>query len=315
MAPRKHAAVGRCRWQAFAAASLVALHAGSGFVKPARQAVIPERVSLATGLAIGIPSAAGAVDAVDKAPEIIGKPVVYQEEVPANLLESFTQFLSVISSKIQTGAAPETYDRVEWAFLSFGPLVTLYFGVIGQRIASQEYKRQTLLRAIAGVKLKFITEAAGTVPKDQVELGNLYLELKDYSSALAEFDEAEEEFVDNREILDPEDTMGALVMRAKVHVVKGSSLMKLKPPRVAAARREFVRSVTYWPEYPQALVNIGSELIKRKRWDVAVRTLNTALKWAPGSSQIQRMVEQARLAMDGKLDKDEIEDLVTKGGA
>ena len=49
--------------------------------------------------------------------------------------------------------------------------------------------------------------------------------------------------------------------------------MKLEPPRTSQARREFVRAVTYWPEYPEALLNIGRELLKRKRYDVAAPSL------------------------------------------
>mmetsp|Transcript_662 Transcript_662/g.781 ORF Transcript_662/g.781 Transcript_662/m.781 type:complete len:100 (-) Transcript_662:84-383(-) len=79
-----------------------------------------------------------------------------------------------------------------------------------------------------------------------------------------------------------------------LHNSKGFSLQKLDPPRTAQARREFVRAVTYWPEYPEALLNIGRELIKRKRWDVASRTLNTALKWQPGSPVLQDAAREAR---------------------
>jgi len=312
MPARRHAN-GRRTWLAIAA-STVALHAGSAFVKPARSSAVPERVILALGLTIGNAGVAGAEDAVPVGVNQGAMQLrVYEESIPnefsSNVQRIFNQFLKSLS-----GFAPETFDKIDIPYLSWAPLTAAIFGIVAWKFIDVETKRQNLLRAIGSTKLKFITEAAGTAPKDQYDLGVLYLQLKDQSSALAEFDECEDEFEDNRPVLDPEDTMGALALRAKLHNAKGRGLMDMEPERVAAARREFVRAVTYWPEYPEALINISSELIKRKRWDVAVRTLNTALKWIPGNQDVSNMAGQARMAMNGKLDKKDIDELAKSGG-
>jgi len=169
------------------------------------------------------------------------------------------------------------------------------------------WEQRWLMERINAQKLKFITQEEKVTPIDQFELGRMYNMLKDFPSALAEFEEVEEDFGEVRDTLDPEDAMGALAARAQLHNSKGFALMKLEPPRTAQARREFVRAVTYWPEYPEALMNIGKELMKRKRFDVAVRTLNTALKWQPGNQEFADFAEKARKAMDGELSKAEVE--------
>jgi len=169
------------------------------------------------------------------------------------------------------------------------------------------FEYRNLTERINNKKLKFITQESETNAIDKFELARMYISLKDYPSALAEFEESEDNFWDVRPALDPEDTMGALAARAQVHNSKGYALMQLEPPRTAQARREFVRAVTYWPEYPEALLNIGRELMKRKRWDVAVRTLNTALKWQPGSSFLQQAASEARRGLEESLE-DEYED-------
>ncbi|CAJ1335007.1 unnamed protein product [Effrenium voratum] len=168
-------------------------------------------------------------------------------------------------------------------------LVSLYL------ITKPYWEQRWLIERINSQKLKFITNESEVTPREQFELGRMYNALKDFPSALAEFEEVEDDFDEIRSVLDPEDAMGALAARAQLHNSKGFALMKLEPPRTAQARREFVRAVTYWPEYPEALLNIGRELIKRKRFDVAVRTLNTALKWQPGNDDIQQFAEQARM--------------------
>eukprot|EP00933_Yihiella_yeosuensis_P064416 TRINITY_DN6778_c0_g1_i1.p1 TRINITY_DN6778_c0_g1~~TRINITY_DN6778_c0_g1_i1.p1 ORF type:complete len:261 (-),score=69.05 TRINITY_DN6778_c0_g1_i1:131-808(-) len=161
-------------------------------------------------------------------------------------------------------------------------------------ITKPYWEKRWLIERINEQKLKFITEEEGVTPLDQFALGRMYNALEDYPGALAEFEEVEEEFDDCRPTFHPEDAMGALAARASLHNSKGFSLMKLEPPRVSQARREYVRSVTYWPEYPEAMLNIGVELMKRKRYDVAVRTLNTALKWQPANEDIQKICNEAR---------------------
>jgi len=173
-------------------------------------------------------------------------------------------------------------------------------------ITKPYWEQRWLIERVNKQKLKFITQADSATPVDQFELGRMYVALLDYPSAIAEFEEVEEEFDDVRKVLNPEDAMGALAARAQLHNSKGFALMQLEPPRVAAARREFVRSVTYWPEYPEALVNIGRELMKRQRFDVALRTLNTALKWQPGTEMFQEAAEMARRGMDGELSRAEL---------
>lgn len=170
------------------------------------------------------------------------------------------------------------------------------------------FEYRWLMETINSKKLKFITMESTTNAIDKFELARLYITLKDYPAALAEFEESEENFWDVRPSLDPEDTMGALASRAQLHNSKGYALMQLEPPRTAQARREFVRAVTYWPEYPEALLNIGRELMKRKRWDVAVRTLNTALKWQPGSTFLQQAASEARKGLEESLEEYEDDD-------
>merc|ERR1712032_1278061 len=109
---------------------------------------------------------------------------------------------------------------------------------------------------------------------------------------------SEEELDTNRIKMDADDTMGALAQRAMLHNSKGYALLNCDPPRTAQARREFVRAVTFWPEYPEALLNIGTELMKRKRYEVAARTLNSAMKWQPGSPIIQEAATKARKALE-----------------
>jgi len=179
--------------------------------------------------------------------------------------------------------------------------VSLYF------ITKPSLENRWLVEKINNQKLKFITDEANTTSIDKFDLGRLYIALKDMPSAIAEFEEAEEEFDNNRIRIDPEDTMGALAQRAMLHNSKGFALLECDPPRRAQARREFVRAVTFWPEYPEALVNIGNELIKRKRYEVANRTLNSALKWQPDSPDIQELVRFVRLEIE-RLEEEEEEE-------
>lgn len=45
-----------------------------------------------------------------------------------------------------------------------------------------------------------------------------------------------------------------------------------------------------------------------------MRTLNTALKWIPGNEDVRSMAAQARLAMNGKLDKKDMDEFALNGG-
>ncbi|CAE7209165.1 unnamed protein product [Symbiodinium pilosum] len=215
----------------------------------------------------------------------------------------------VLAAESQDLAPLEKYgaDPFFWTYIIVSVLIIL---VSLYLITKPYWEQRWLIEKINAQKLKFITQEEEVTPIDQFELGRMYNALKDFPSALAEFEEVEEDFDEVRDSLDPEDAMGALAARAQLHNSKGFALMKLEPPRTAQARREFVRAVTYWPEYPEALINIGRELMKRKRFDVAVRTLNTALKWQPGNEQFSEVAEQARKAMDGELSKAELEQIV-----
>lgn len=171
-------------------------------------------------------------------------------------------------------------------------------------ITKPYWEQRWLVEKVNSKKLKFITQEKDTTPIDKFELGRLYAALPDYPSALAEYEEAEEEFDDLRRVFDPEDAMGALAARAQLHNSKGFALSNLEPPRTAQARREFVRAVTFWPEYPEGLLNIGRELMQRKRYDVAMRTLTTALKWQPGNKAFQETYQKAIKGSEGVLEED-----------
>lgn len=175
-------------------------------------------------------------------------------------------------------------------------------------ITKPYWEQRWLIERINDQKLKLITDEQNTTALDKYSLGRLYNKLLDFPSALAEFEEVEEDFSNIRPKLDPEDAMGALAYRARLHNSKGFALMSLEPPRTAQARREFVRAVTYWPEYPEALLNIGRELVKRKRYDVAVRTLNTALKWQPASTLIMEAAGEARQLLEEQENSDSDDD-------
>lgn len=191
--------------------------------------------------------------------------------------------------------ASEGPDSIFWFYV----INTILFVTAVIYLATKPYwDERFLIEKINAAKLKQVTQEDTQTPVDQYELARLYVQLKDYPSAIAEFEEVEEDFEDVRDVLDPEDTMGALAQRAMLHNSKGYALMKLEPPRTAQARREFVRSVTFWPEYPEALLNIGRELIKRKRFDTAVRTLNAALKWQPAYPLLIEAAQQAREGLE-----------------
>lgn len=195
----------------------------------------------------------------------------------------------------QTGADTFFYVYLFFAFLVIA--WSLY------QITKPALENRWLVEKIYNQKLKFITDETNTASIDKYDLGRLYIALKDMPSALAELEEAEEEFDNNRIRIEPDDTMGALAQRAMLHNSKGYALLQCDPPRTAQARREFVRAVTFWPEYPEALVNIGNELLKRKRYEVANRTLNSALKWQPGDENIQQMAKIARMEIE-RLEED-----------
>lgn len=178
-------------------------------------------------------------------------------------------------------------------------VISLIIVVVSLYILSKPYwENRWLVEKINAQKLKFITDESSTTPVDRYELGRMYNKLRDYPAALAEFDEVEEDWYTMRGQLDPEDTMGALASRAMLHNSKGYGLSNLEPARVSAARREFVRAITFWPEYPEALQNIGQELLKRKRFDVALRTFNTALKWQPADETLQDLQRSAQRGLD-----------------
>eukprot|EP00931_Biecheleriopsis_adriatica_P010425 TRINITY_DN111500_c0_g1_i1.p1 TRINITY_DN111500_c0_g1~~TRINITY_DN111500_c0_g1_i1.p1 ORF type:complete len:304 (-),score=77.47 TRINITY_DN111500_c0_g1_i1:61-930(-) len=230
-------------------------------------------------------------------------------------LSSLTQLVLAQSEAAQ----PELSKPLQVAPVeqfNFDPFFYFYLGAsalgliaVFWILTEKYWKRRWLSESIQKLKLKFITQEDGAGPLDQYLLGMKYVELQDYPSALAEFEEVEEDFDEVRDKLDPEDTIGALACRAQLHNSKGIALMALEPPRTAQARREFVRAVTYWPEFPQALYNIGAELMKRKRFDVAVRTLNTALKWMPGNEKYADLAKKARQGADKELTEDELEEL------
>lgn len=190
---------------------------------------------------------------------------------------------------------------------SGGPDLFFYFYLITSAIivivslylVSRGYwENRWMVEKINAQKLKFITNESATTPQDRYELARMYSVIRDYPAALAEYDEVEESWNEMRDKFDPEDTMGALASRAMLHNSKGYSLTNLEPARPAAARREFVRAITFWPEYPEALLNIGQELIKRSRYDVAVRTLNSALKWQPGSEPLKEAHQKATKGLE-----------------
>lgn len=189
-------------------------------------------------------------------------------------------------------AGPDMFFYIFPAFMAVVIFIALYFG------SKEWWENRWLVGRINKQKLKFITSESTTTPKDRYELGRMYSQLRDYPAALAEFDEVEEDWYLMRSQLNPEDTMGALASRAMLHNSKGYGLSMLEPARPAAARREFVRAITFWPEYPEALLNIGQELIKRKRYDVAIRTLNQALRWQPANEYILEAADVAQRKLD-----------------
>lgn len=166
--------------------------------------------------------------------------------------------------------------------------------VAGWAFSREYFENRFLVDRINKAKMQFIADEDKTTALERFELARLYNELRDYPAALGEFEEAELEWSETRGRFDPEDAMGALAARAKMHNSKGYALTRLEPPKTPAARKEFVRAVTFWPEYPEALFNIAQELIKRQRFDVAVRTLEAALKWQPGSSAMKEAWEFAQ---------------------
>jgi len=205
----------------------------------------------------------------------------------------------------QSWLAPiEQYGPDPFFYIYIGTSIVIVL-VVSYIVTKPAWERRWLVEKINAQKLKFIMEEEKTTAYDRYDLARLYNNLEDFPAALAEFEEVEEDFDTIRPQLDPEDTLGALSSRAMLHNSKGYALQKLDPPRTAQARREFVRAVTYWPEYPEALLNIGRELIKRKRYDVATRTLNTALKWQPGSPLLQEAAEEARKGLEAPLDEEE----------
>lgn len=148
--------------------------------------------------------------------------------------------------------------------------------------------------AIKKQKLKVIASEETSTPWDKYLVSRMYIKIKDMPAALAEIDEVEEYWMDMERALDEEDTMGALATRAMIHNSKGYALTQLEPPRTSAARKEFVRAVTFWPEFPEALLNISRELNKRKRYNVAIRTLKTALKWQPENFRLKEEIDYSK---------------------
>lgn len=156
--------------------------------------------------------------------------------------------------------------------------------------------------AIRQQKLKLIASEETTTPWDKYLTSRMYIKIKDMPAALAEIDEVEEYWMDMERALDEEDTMGALATRAMIHNSKGYALTQLEPPRTGAARKEFVRAVTFWPEFPEALLNISRELNKRKRYNVAIRTLKTALKWQPSNMRLLDEMDYSKNMMERQED-------------
>jgi len=281
---------GRRRWAAAAAVLSGAAVAGPLLWSPVSTFVVPPAAD------------AAAAHGADVAAELWA-----QAAAASVASESFGD----ISQLLLAAQQPQPFVS---EFEKFGPDPFFFFYIITALIilaatfyvcTKPFWENRWLVEKINKQKLMFITQEEKATALDRYDLARMYIALEDIPAAIAEFEEVEEEFGSVRNVLDPDDTMGALASRAKLHNSKGFSLMKLEPPRRAQARREFVRAVTYWPEYPEALLNIGTELIKRKRYDVASRTLNTALKWQPGSEVMQQAAKKARDLLDGDSDSDE----------
>lgn len=175
------------------------------------------------------------------------------------------------------------------------------------------FENRFLIDKINAAKLQLITREDEVTALERTELARLYNKLRDYPAALGEFEEVEDEWPNTRERFHPDDAMGALAARAMMHNSKGYALSHIEPVRTAQARKEFVRAVTFWPEYPEALLNIGRELIKRQRYDVAIRTLDTALKWQPASEVMQEAAGLARQGLEEYEQKLAMEELEAEG--
>eukprot|EP00929_Paragymnodinium_shiwhaense_P026423 TRINITY_DN15726_c0_g1_i1.p2 TRINITY_DN15726_c0_g1~~TRINITY_DN15726_c0_g1_i1.p2 ORF type:complete len:375 (-),score=89.40 TRINITY_DN15726_c0_g1_i1:110-1123(-) len=200
------------------------------------------------------------------------------------------------------------------AFFYIYIITSVIIVIVALYLLSKPYfENRFLIDKINAQKLMLITREDQTTALDRTELARLYNKLRDYPAALGEFEEVEDEWPNTREEFDPDDAMGALAARAMMHNSKGYALANIEPVRTAQARKEFVRAVTFWPEYPEALLNIGRELIKRQRYDVAIRTLDTALKWQPASEVMQEAASLARDGLEQQEQKQAMEALEAEG--
>lgn len=200
------------------------------------------------------------------------------------------------------------------AFFYIYQITSFIIVVVALYLVSKPYfENRFLIDKINAAKLQLITREDEVTALERTELARLYNKLRDYPAALGEFEEVEDEWPNTRERFDPDDAMGALAARAMMHNSKGYALSHIEPVRTAQARKEFVRAVTFWPEYPEALLNIGRELIKRQRYDVAIRTLDTALKWQPASTVMQEAASLARQGLEEQETKQALEELEAEG--
>mmetsp|Transcript_18729 Transcript_18729/g.43773 ORF Transcript_18729/g.43773 Transcript_18729/m.43773 type:complete len:282 (-) Transcript_18729:48-893(-) len=221
------------------------------------------------------------------------------EDVVSGVIES-TRELENKVEPISAETLKLNNDSVFFFMFFIGIILTVGGACFG---ASRGYfENRDLNERVNKLKLKMFTEEDDVTPFDKLELGGLYVKLRDYPAAIAEFEEVEEQWADTRPLFDPDDTMGALAARANVHNSKGLALSLLEPPRPGQARREFVRAVTFWPECPEALLNIGMELMKRDRYETAEKTLGTAMKWKGGYAPLQQAYQMAQsgVASTGK---------------
>jgi len=206
----------------------------------------------------------------------------------------------------------ENLARNEDPVFFYGFLLALLATVAGSLWALSKgyFENRELNEQINRLKQQMFTDEENITPFDKLKLGNLYVQLRDYPAAIAELEEVEEQWSDTRPLFDPEDTMGALASRATVHNSKGLALSLLEPPRPGQARREFVRAVTFWPENPEALFNIGVELLKRGRNSTAEKTLETALKWKGGYAPYEEAYKTAQERAKEEKVKDNLDALV-----
>jgi len=206
---------------------------------------------------------------------------------------------ALVGGVTDASAAPDLFFYIWILVAILTVFVALYLLTKGW------FEYRDLNDRINQAKLPFLMDSPDVTALDRYKVARLYIQVRDYPAALGEIEETEDEWGDTRRKFDPEDAMGALAARAMLHNSKGYALTVLEPPRRAQARKEFVRAITFWPEYPEALLNIGRELIARKRFEVAIRTIDAALKWLPASEDLQDAAAAAREGLEMQQLEDE----------